>query len=125
MNLENIKKEFIDKFCYKSNSAIPHMKIRPSFNKVWDWIEEKLTKESEASSCAGVVPKIAVEWTHKIGDKVIREIDIYKPQLGIKRGIVIDRYSKTYPSGRHYPELYTVEWEDNKIESGFLAHGIR
>ena len=71
-----------------------------------------------------VIPKIAENWTHKLGDEVVREIDIYNPARGVKRGIVVECYSQKYPSGRYYPELYAVQWED-KIERGFLAHGIR
>ena len=64
-----------------------------------------------------------------IGDNVSREIDIYNKSKGLKIGKIIRRYSK--PQKRYsdlmlgpYPELYEVEWNNGKKESGFLPHGL-
>ena len=71
-----------------------------------------------------------MKYKFKIGDRVIREIDIYNPDLGIKKGTVTNRYSKPlkrFPSGTvlgPYDELYEVHWDNGKLEEGFLPHGL-
>ena len=61
----------------------------------------------------------------RIGDRVQRRIDIYGENSKMKLGTIIDAYSLTHPGlGRHYPELYQVQWDDGKVDAGFLPYGL-
>lgn len=71
------------------------------------------------------------EFKFNVGDWVKRRVNVFDSSSPYRLGRVVRRYSKkeiTLPvSGSTlgpYPELYEVEWEDGKIESSFLPHGI-
>jgi hypothetical protein len=71
----------------------------------------------------------------EVGERVCREVDIYEENGPLKYGVVLERYNekeKTFylpPDNEPftlgpYPELYKVQWDDGKIENGFLPHGL-
>ena len=71
----------------------------------------------------------------RIGDRVRRLIDVYKPELGYKYGYIIKIYGRPRKRYGHnivlgpYPELYDVSWDvthntHSTIEKGFLPHGL-
>lgn len=65
------------------------------------------------------------EKPHKVGQRVSREIDIYRPNLGEKTGTITRRYSEERQRPRRfYPEMYEVQWDDGKRDEGYLRHGI-
>jgi hypothetical protein len=62
---------------------------------------------------------------HAVGQRVERERDIYRPQLGMRTGIITRRYEHRSRDGRwHYPEMYAVQWDGDAEEDGFLRHGL-
>ena len=72
-------------------------------------------KRSSCSKCHnGAIIKI---WA--IGNVVLREINIEKPELGEKEGVVVRKYKDSYHS-----ELYDVDFGKHGIHKGLLRHGI-
>ena len=68
----------------------------------------------------------------KIGDRVIRFVDIHDDKSNIKHGTVTEVYSKTTKNPQNptknwfYAELYEVLWDSpySNFERGFMAHGL-
>ena len=56
-----------------------------------------------------------VKWHYELGQRVKRDNRI---------GKIIDRYDKMSKYFGHYPELYSVEFDDGKIEIDFMWHGL-
>lgn len=56
-----------------------------------------------------------VKWHYELGQRVKRDN---------REGKIIDRYDKMSKYFGHYPELYSVEFDDGKIEIDFLWHGL-
>ncbi|MBI6883130.1 hypothetical protein [Pseudomonas putida] len=63
---------------------------------------------------------------YREGAKVCREVDIERPELGLKYGRVNRVYSSYDRSDCRfrYPEMYSVIWSDGTVGEGFLRHGI-
>ncbi len=73
-------------------------------------------------------------FTHKIGNRVKREVDIFDPHSKLKYGTVTAIYCKDqeWPWSRlkgmnlgRYDELYRVLWDNGIEKAGYLSHGIR
>ena len=56
-----------------------------------------------------------VKWHYELGQRVKRDN---------REGKIIKRYDKMSTYFGYYPELYSVEFDDGKIEIDFLWHGL-
>lgn len=72
------------------------------------------------------------EWHYEIGQRVKREYEYHLDIPKYRIGTIINRYSKPKKVfyGRDlvlgpYPELYSVQWDDGKIENGFFWYGVQ
>ncbi len=59
-----------------------------------------------------------------VGDRVERLEDVYDQTSLLLHGEVIEVYSYTSQRFGFYPEMYKVKWDNEKIEKGFLPHGL-
>lgn len=89
-----------------------------------DEIYKKFLKENKRKK------EVKMKTKFIIGDRVKREIDIFKVDSEFKYGKIIKVYSepiKKYRGGLvlgPYPELYEVLWDSGQTEKGFLPHGL-
>ena len=63
----------------------------------------------------------------KVGDRVVRQIDVYDDSSPVRRGTVTRRYSQDgeFDGVRwHDPEIYEVLWDDGTVGRGFFRHGL-
>lgn len=64
----------------------------------------------------------------RIGDRVVRHVDVYDERSTLRHGLVVDRYGqRTRYGGTNQidPELYAVRWDDTGvIERGYFRHGL-
>lgn len=58
------------------------------------------------------------------GDRIVRPVDVFHPERGVRHGTVIKRYGRRSVFGWYDPELYRVRFDDGKVESGFFRHGL-
>lgn len=60
------------------------------------------------------------------GQRVSREKDIFKPEGGLKIGVVSRLYASEARHDRRfrYSEMYEVTWADGSVDSGYLRHGL-
>ena len=72
-----------------------------------------------------------IDTKYSVGERVSRPIDVYGDHDIKKFGVITAVYDEWTPSrcdgdmpAMHYEELYEVQWDDGKVEKGFLPHGL-
>ncbi len=74
------------------------------------------------SRCQHIETEIlAGRW--KVGDRVIRRANVFDKLSCVRHGTVVRAYNQTGCQFGPYPEIYDVAWDD-RIEHGFLPHGL-
>jgi hypothetical protein len=64
------------------------------------------------------------ETAFQAGDRVQRHVDVYDHRSRLRHGAVVCVYGKRSERFGIYPELYDVQWDDGRVEHGFLPHGL-
>ena len=61
----------------------------------------------------------------QIGDRVVRRKDVHDRTSELLHGTV-SKAIRNWKGirGWNYPEIYSVTWDDGKVENGFLPHGL-
>jgi hypothetical protein len=70
--------------------------------------------------------------THQLGSRVCRRVDVFDDNSEMRYGVVDAVYcipQHIYGQFRDiilgpYDEVYSVLWDDGKLQYGFLSHGI-
>lgn len=64
----------------------------------------------------------------KAGDRVVRLRNVYDENSELMHGTVLCRYALLADTGilnlGDYHELYCVRWDDEKVDNGYLPHGL-
>lgn len=70
----------------------------------------------------------AVDGRYEVGDRVVREVDVFDPKSTLMHGTVTRRYGREsgFDGVTWYdPELYEVQWDHGTIGRAFFRHGLR